>query len=71
MAFCYQKDQQDKQIVEYSSKVIDRALYIDDINVLMKAYLRRGLAYEQLEKFKLSANDLSRVREVQPTNRQA
>lgn len=51
--------------------MIDRALYIDDINILMKAYLRRGLAYEQREKYRLSANDLHRVREVQPTNRQA
>lgn len=55
----------------YSSKVIDRALYIDDINVLIKAYLRRGVAYEHLEKYKLAANDLHRVREVQPMNRQA
>jgi len=69
IAFCYAKDQQDKQIIEYSSKVIDRALYIDDINILMKAYLRRGLAYEQTEKYRLSANDLNRVRECQPTNR--
>jgi hypothetical protein len=58
IAFCYGKDQQDKHQVEYCSKTIDRALYIDDINVLVKAYLRRGLAYEQLEKYKLAANDL-------------
>lgn len=37
----------------------------------MKAYLRRGLAYEHLEKYRLAANDLQRVREVEPTNRQA
>jgi hypothetical protein len=48
--------------------VIDRALYLDDINVLVKAYLRRGLAYEHMEKYKLAVNDLIRVRELQPTN---
>jgi len=37
----------------------------------LKAYLRRGLAYEHMEKYKLAANDLQRVREVQPSNKQA
>ena len=71
IAFCYGKDQQDKQQVEYSTKVIDRALYLEDINVLIKAYLRRGLAYEHMEKYKLASNDLYRVRELQPANKQA
>jgi hypothetical protein len=46
-------------------------LYLDDTNVLVKAYLRRGLAYEHLEKYKLACNDLFRVRELQPYNKQA
>jgi hypothetical protein len=71
MAFCYGKDQQHKAEVEYTSKVVDRALYLDDTGVLVKAYLRRGLAYEHLEKFKLACNDLFRVRELQPYNKQA
>ena len=62
IAFCYGKDKHDKQQIEYCTKVISRALYIDDANVLIKAYLRRGLAYEHSEKFKLAANDLTRVR---------
>jgi hypothetical protein len=49
--------------------VIDRALYLEDINVLIKAYLRRGLAYELMEKYKLASNDLHRVRELQPANK--
>jgi tetratricopeptide (TPR) repeat protein len=68
MAFCYGKDQQHRQEVEYTSKVVDRALYLDDTNVLLKAYLRRGLAYEHLEKYKLACNDLKRVKELQPYN---
>ena len=51
--------------------MIDRALFIDDISVLTKAYLRRGLAYEHCEKFKLAANDLARVRNIDPMNKQA
>jgi hypothetical protein len=46
IAFCYGKDQHDKMQIEYSTMVIDRSLFLDDINVLVKAYLRRGLAYE-------------------------
>ena len=69
IAFCYGKDQQDRQQIDYCTKVIDRSLYIEDVNVLTKAYLRRGLAYESTEKFKLAVNDLVRVRELQPTNR--
>lgn len=64
MAFCYGKDQQHKLEVEYTSMVVDRALYLDSTDVLVKAYLRRGLAYEQLEKYKAACNDLSRVREL-------
>lgn len=51
--------------------VIDRSLYLDDINVLVKAYLRRGLAYEHMEKYKPAVNDLTRVRELQTDNKQA
>jgi hypothetical protein len=51
--------------------VLDRSLYLEDINVLVKAYLRRGLAYEHMEKYKLAVHDLTRVRELQPENKQA
>ena len=71
IAFCYGKDQQERAQIEYSTKVIDRSLYIDNVDMLVKAYLRRGLAYEQTEKFKLAVNDLTRVRELQPMNKQA
>ena len=51
--------------------MLDRSLYIDDVNILIKAYLRRGLAYETVEKYKAAINDLTRVRELQPMNKQA
>lgn len=68
IAFCYGKDEQHKKEVEYTTKVIDRALYLDDTNILVKAYLRRGLANEALEKYKPACNDLNRVKELQPYN---
>mmetsp|Transcript_8207 Transcript_8207/g.11362 ORF Transcript_8207/g.11362 Transcript_8207/m.11362 type:complete len:272 (-) Transcript_8207:955-1770(-) len=71
IAFCYGKDQQDKMQIDFCSKVLDRSLYIDDVNMLIKAYLRRGLAYESTEKFKNAIIDLMRVRELQPMNKQA
>ena len=52
IAFCYGKDQHDKLQIEYRTKVIDRSLYIDDVNLIVKAYLRRGLAYEATERYK-------------------
>jgi len=38
---------------------------------LVKAFLRRAAAYEHLERYKLAVNDLVRVRELQPQNKQA
>ena len=69
IAFCYGKDQHDKAQIDYCTKVIARALYIDDVQMLIKAYLRRGLAYEHIEKYKLAVNDLIKVRELQPMNK--
>ena len=71
IAFCYGKDQHDRMQVEFCTKVIDRSLYIEDVNMLIKAYLRRGCSYEALEKYKLAVNDLTRVRELQPMNKRA
>lgn len=71
IANCYSKDMFDKQVIDYSTKVIDRALYLTDVSLLTKAFIRRGLAYEKLEKYKLAVNDLTRVLELEPANRQA
>jgi hypothetical protein len=48
--------------VDYCTKVIDRAPYIKDIQVMIKARLRRGAAYESCEKYKKAADDLMYVR---------
>ena len=69
ISFCYGKDQHEKMQIEFCTKVIDRSLYIEDINVLTKAYLRRGLAFEAIERYKKAVNDLVRVRELQPMNK--
>ena len=57
MSVCYGKESNTQKEIEYSSLVIERALFLDDTNVLLKAYLRRGLAYEKLQKYKLAVHD--------------
>jgi len=71
IAVCYGKSKQTKKEVFYCSLVIERALFLDDTNVLIKAYLRRALAYEQLSQHKQSVDDFARVKELQPQNKQA
>jgi tetratricopeptide (TPR) repeat protein len=47
LAACCHKELNSKSEIEYTTKVIDRQQYLSDSSVLLKAYLRRGLAYEQ------------------------
>lgn len=46
IAYAYGRDSNEKMQIEFCSKTIDRSPYIKDIGILIKAYLRRGLAYE-------------------------
>ena len=50
MAHCYKQGQHTKKEIEYYGKVIERSPYITDLNMLAKAYIRRGYAYENNEK---------------------
>jgi tetratricopeptide (TPR) repeat protein len=63
--------QSTKKEIEFCSKVIERAPYINDIQVLAQAYLGRGYGYEILEKFKEAKEDMTRVKELQPSNQEA
>ena len=71
VASCYKQTQATKKEIEYASKVIERAPYVQDSSVLAKAYLLRGYAYESIEKFKDAKEDMTRVRELQPSNQEA
>ena len=51
--------------------MIERAPYVQDSSVLAKAYLLRGYAYESIDKFKEAKEDMTRVRELQPSNQEA
>jgi hypothetical protein len=64
LAVCSKKELNSKMEIEYTSKVIDRQQYIDDSTIILKAYLRRGLAYEQMEKFLQAREDMLSVREI-------
>lgn len=51
IAACAKKELNTKMEIEYTTKVLERQQYMSDANMLMKAYLRRGHAYADLEKF--------------------
>ena len=64
IAACCRKELDSKSEIEYSTKVIERAEFISDKSVLVKAFLRRGLAYEQVEKYLLAKEDMISVKEL-------
>ncbi len=68
---CYKQTQATKKEIEYASKVIERAPYVQDSAILAKAYLLRGYAYESIDKFQEAKDDMTRVRELQPSNQEA
>lgn len=51
IAACYKQGHHNKKEIEYCTKVIERAPFISDMNMLAKAYQRRGYAYEHMEKY--------------------
>jgi hypothetical protein len=51
--------------------VIERAPYVQDSAILAKAYLLRGYAFESIDKFQEAKDDMTRVRELQPSNQEA
>ena len=69
MAACCRKELNSKAEIEYSTKVINLAEYVSDRTVLLKAFLRRGLAYEQLEKYLEAKEDMLSVKELQFDNK--
>jgi len=71
LAFCYQREGNDKASIEFATKVVDRTPYLNDIQLLIKALTRRGNCYITAEKYKLAADDLARVRDLDPMNKQA
>lgn len=64
IAACYKQTQSTKKEIEFCSKVIERAPYVNDTTILAKAYLGRGYSYETLEKFNEARDDFNRVREL-------
>jgi tetratricopeptide (TPR) repeat protein len=60
-----------KDEIKACTLVVKLEEHIKDKNILVKAHLRRGLAYETLEKYKDAKNDMTRVKELQPANSQA
>ena len=62
LAACYKKELNSRMEVDYTTRVIERQEYLTDTSVLLKAYLRRGLAYEALEKYLQGKEDMLSVK---------
>lgn len=69
MAACSKKDLDTKSEILYTTKVIDLQEHLTDSSLLLKAYLRRGIAYENSEKFLQAREDMLTVREIQYDNK--
>ena len=68
MAACSKKNLDTKAEIQYTTKVIELQECISDKSLLIKAYLRRGLAYEQSEKWLQAKADIQTVKELQYDN---
>ena len=69
IAACCKKELNSKMEVDYTTKVIEKQEFLTDKNVLLKAYLRRGLAYEQMEKYLVAKEDMLSVKQLQHDNK--
>jgi len=69
MAACSKKELNSKMEVEYTTKVIELAPCVSEVNVILKAFLRRGLAYEQMEKYLQAKEDMLSVKQLQADNK--
>lgn len=68
MSACSKKNLDTKSEILYTTKVIERQEFLTDKQLLVKAYLRRGLAYEQSEKWLNAKADIQTVKELQFDN---
>ena len=71
IAACSKKELNSKMEIEYTTKVINLAAHISEVSVLLKAFLRRGLAYEEMEKYLLAKEDMLSVKQLHADNKQA
>ena len=62
LSACSKKELNNKDVIAHCSKVIIRQPYLFDVTILFKAYTRRGLAYEELEKFPQAKEDMLTVK---------
>lgn len=69
LAACAKKDTNTRLEIDYTTKVIERQEHLSEKSVLLKAYLRRGLAYEESEKYLQAKEDMLSVKELQAENK--
>jgi len=69
IAFCHMQTGHPERVVEYASRVIELSNIENE--VLIKAFMRRGLAYEKLDKILLAKRDYEAIKSIHPANIQA
>ncbi|KAL4473939.1 hypothetical protein ABPG72_000301 [Tetrahymena utriculariae] len=70
IALCYKQLDDNKSVICYANQVIEMKKILSS-DVLVKAYLRRAMAYERLEKYKRSFRDFLKVKHLDPGNLQS
>ncbi|CAD8110823.1 unnamed protein product [Paramecium primaurelia] len=68
LAYCHLQLQEYQKVIEYCGNILEDNIAWD---IKTKAYLRRGMAYERLDKVVLSKLDFLRVKDLDPGNLQA
>ncbi|CAK62777.1 unnamed protein product (macronuclear) [Paramecium tetraurelia] len=68
LAYCHLQLQEYQKVIEYCGNILEDNIAWD---IKTKAYLRRGMAYERLDKVVLSKLDFLRVKDLDPGNQQA
>jgi predicted DsbA family dithiol-disulfide isomerase len=71
IAACHRKESNNELVIKFTTKVIARTKYISDSRVLLKAFLRRGLAYEKQAKFLQAKEDMLSVKQIEFDNKVA
>eukprot|EP00831_Metopus_contortus_P042370 TRINITY_DN3354_c0_g1_i1.p1 TRINITY_DN3354_c0_g1~~TRINITY_DN3354_c0_g1_i1.p1 ORF type:complete len:284 (-),score=45.89 TRINITY_DN3354_c0_g1_i1:23-874(-) len=66
IAVCYKQKQEPIEVAKYASKVIDSGC--EDRDIILKAYILRAFANENLDRLRKAKDDWTKVKEIHPMN---
>ena len=71
IATCCKKMDDNALFLDYTSKFIELEPLLEDKNLILKAYLRRGLTYEKNMQFNHAKQDMESALKLHKENKQA